>query len=296
MLLAAGADVNESTEEDGSALIIAISSGHEEFAKFLLESGADPNAKDPYGITALHYAMHDALLTISGARKVRPTDRLGWLRPNMPDVVKLLLQRGADPNAKITSQFLFLDYLPVARHIGGGLPQMDLVGVTPLMLAAAAGDTTLMRILLEAGASSRVATHEGVTPLMLAAGFATERGRRNEKDAIEATKLALQLGGDVNAKKDDGRTALHVAVVLGWSEMIRLLVENGADLEATDMYRQTPMTIALGDPEGFLFRQLAGGREDDRFRKTGAQPKIVELLLNLGASPWTGKRRDRSAQ
>jgi uncharacterized protein len=296
MLLAAGADVNEATDEDGSALIIAMASGHEEFARYLLEHGANPNSKDPYGITALHYALHDALLTVSGARKVRPTDRLGWLRPNMPELVKLLLQKGADPNAKITSQFLFFDYLPVARHVGGGLPQMDLVGVTPFMLAAASGDTTIMRILLEAGANPRVATPEGVTPFMLAAGFAAERGRRDEKSAIESTKLALQMGGDVNSKKDDGRTALHTAVVLGWQEMIRLLVENGADLEAKDMYRQTPMTIALGDPEGFLFRQLAGGREDDRFRKTPEQPKIVDLLVKLGASPWTGKRRDRSAQ
>ena len=83
---------------------------------------------------------------------------------------------------------------------------------------------------------------------------------------------------------------------MGDPEMIEFLIEQGADIEAKDKYGQTPLTIALGDPGGFVFRSRGDGRYDDRFRRPKENSKLAELLLELGASPYTGPIRDRSGE
>jgi ankyrin repeat protein len=310
-LLAAGADVNDSTTEEGTALVIASASGNEKFAIFLLENGANPNAKDGFGVTPLHYALHNGMLAVSSA-KPQPTDAFGWVRPNMPDLVKALLDHGADPNAKIASDFPPYDYAPISRSNGNFLPQISLVGATPFFLAAASRDLDMMRFLVERRADPRLPAMDGVTPLMVAAGMAHERGgvgfggnvgveytttADQHKRILDAVKMAVDLGADVNAVNEwRGQTAMHAATFMGYTEVIEFLASKGADLNAKDKYGQTPMTIALGDPEGFVYRQLGGARYDYSFRQPKEQKSVAELLLKLGAAPWTGKRRDRSGE
>ena len=310
VLLAAGADVNESTPEDGSALVIASASGQEKLALFLLDKGANPNARDGFGITPLHYALHEGMLSIS-SYKPEPTDRFGWQRPNMPELVKALLAHGADPNARITYDFPPYDYAPISRSNGNNLPQITLAGATPFLLAAASRDISLMRILVEGRANAKLATEENTTPMMIAAGVAHERGGigfggqagedyqkapDEEKRILEAVKLAVELGGDVNAVNAKGQTALHAAAFMGYADVIQFLAEKGANLNAKDKYGQTPLTIALGDPEGLVYRQLGGGRYDYSFRQPKVQKNIADLLVKLGATPFTGKYRDRSGE
>jgi ankyrin repeat protein len=310
-LLAAGADVNESTPEEGTALVLASASGEEQFALFLLENGADPNAKDAFGITPLHYALHQGMLMISSA-KPQPTDRFGWERHNMPQLAKALLARGADPNAQIAHDFPPYDYPLISRSNGNNLPQITLVGATPFFLAAASRDLDLMRVLVEGRANPRLPAQDGVTPLMVAAGMAHERGgvgfggtvsaeyistADEEKRILEAVKLAVELGSDVNAVNAwRGQTAIHSATYMGYADIIEFLASKGADLNVKDKYGQTPMSIALGDPEGLVYRQLGGARYDYSFRQPKLQKDIADLLLKLGAAPFTGKPRDRSGQ
>ncbi len=311
LLLAAGVDVNESTPEEGTALVLASASGQEQFALFLLENGAGPNAKDGFGITPLHYALHQGMLAIS-SYKPQPTDRFGWVRHNMPALAKALLARGADPNAQIAHDFPPYDYPLISRSNGNNLPQITLVGATPFFLAAASRDLDLMRVLVESRANPRLPAQDGVSPLMVAAGMAHERGGAGfggtvgveyistadeQKRILEAVKLAVELGSDVNAVNTwRGQTAIHSATYMGYAEVIEFLASKGGDLNAKDKYGQTPLSIALGDPEGLVYRQLGGARYDYSFRQPKAMKDISDLLLKLGAAPFTGKPRDRSGQ
>ena len=303
ILLDAGAKINDTPTADGigdgTALVIATASGHEPLALFLLERGADPNAADGYGITTLHWALMEGIKALIGGGGAA-TDRF-WYHPNMPNLVRALLTRGANVNARIAKDFPPYDNLLFGHTLGNNLPQISLVGATPYLLAAATGEVGTMRLLVEARGDPKLMTVDSTSPLMVAAGVGTERGDRSEESeaqALEAAKLAIMLGGDVNARNREGRTALHAAVSLGDKEMIRFLAEKGADLEAKDLYGQTPLSIALGDPEGRIYRQLPGDAHDYRFRqpRPGGQKEIAALLLELGAKPFTGKYRDRSGE
>jgi ankyrin repeat protein len=301
VLLAAKADINAVPKADGigdgSALVVATASGHEDLAVFLLENGAKPNTADGYGITPLHWALMEGIRNLVGGGS-SPTDRF-WYHANMPNLVKALLARGADPNARIQHDFPPYDNTLFGHTLGNNLPQISLAGATPFMLAAASGDVGSMRVLVEGRGDPKLVTTDSTSPLMVAAGVGRERETLSEDQHqrfLEAVKLSVMLGGDVNARNKEGRTALHAAAFLGAKEAITFLVEKGANLEATDMYGQTPLSIALGDPEGKVYRQLPGDAYDYRFRQPRVQKEVADLLVQLGAKPFTGKYRDRSGE
>lgn len=83
------------------------------------------------------------------------------------------------------------------------------------------------------------------------------------------------------------------AVLFGLTEIIQFLAEKGANLDAKDMYGQTPVTMALGDPGGFLAGDNFKEHDYDRsnFRKRKEDKKLAEMLIKLGATPFTGKRK-----
>lgn len=310
ILLEAGADIDASHPELGCPLNIAIASGHEDFALYLLEHGADPNIRDAWGASPLHYALYKGLLILN---RWRPTDteHLGWERDNMPQLVTALLARGADPDARIAHSYPYMEQPFIARSADLP-PQVSPVGATPLHLAAVSGDVESMRIL-QPVSDPTAKTIGGATMFLLAAGAGVEKRARSSEHAVEAAKLALKMGGGSirdyltdripgGPRRDveDRRTAMHFATYLGWTEMIEFLVEQGAEIDATDRYGATPLMIALGDPEGRYYRQVGDGNYDLRFRRPGPTPgtgenmKVAELLLALGAEPFTGEYRDSS--
>jgi len=297
-LLDAGAKVDDGTEFDGTPLVLAAQNGNEKFGMMLLDRGANPNARDGYGLTAMHWALQEGLAEVFGGGKSN-TDKF-WVRPNSPELVKALLTKGADPNAEMTKDFMPYEVHRFARSMGNNLPQLYLSGVTPFLLATASGDVSLMRYLVERRADPKIATGQGTTPAMVAAGIGREREPRTPEERqryFDALKLTVALGGDINAKDQNGRTALHGAVYLGDLEMIEFLAKNGADLESKDKYGQTPMTIALGDPGGLVYRQLTGDAFDYSFRQPSRDnKKAADLLLKLGAKAYDGPIRDRSAE
>ena len=267
ILLAAGANVNETTPKNGTALVVAAASGREQFAIFLLENGADPNAADAYGVTALHYAVPRGIAGIDSVSIIfRPFQEVP---PNMPKLVKALLAHGANPNAQIAKDFPPYSRSPYAL-------QTNLVGVTPFLLAAAAADVDLMRVLLGGGADPHIKSKDGSTALMMAAGVGRVDERENNQDdanALEAAKLALMLGDDINAANTRGRTALHGAAGIGANRLIQFLFEKGANLNAKDRRGYSPWAIAAG---------LAPRGGDSASR---VYEGTMALLVKLGAQP-----------
>jgi len=235
VLLEAGAKANEATPEDGNALVLASASGHEALAILLLEKGAEPNATDSYGATPLHYTVLTGLPVIG--RLTRSTVNSYLFRPNMPELAKALLARGANPNARIAKK---------NPEFSSELAWIDPVGATPFFLAAATNDLSFMRFLADNGADPRLTTKDNATPLMVAAGMGrtAERSEADEKSAFETAKLAVELGADVNAADASGQTSLHFASYIGADAIAQFLVEKGTKVDVTDSYGMTPLGIA----------------------------------------------------
>ncbi len=136
------------------------------------------------------------------------------------------------------------------------------------------------------------------TSLMVAAGMGPDRSysttEEQKKNFLEAVKLTLEWGNDVNAVTLGDRTALHGAALYGLTDVVELLAKEGADLDAKDIYEQTALSIAMADPEGLVYRHLKDYNPDDRFRRRrgGPHQATVELLLNLGATPYVRNGRN----
>jgi uncharacterized protein len=305
VLLTGGADVNESTPEYGSALVLAIFNGHEDVGLYLLEKGADPNITDGYGITPLHWAVQEGISGLYGMPS--RTDRF-WIIPNSSRLVKALLARGADPNARIQRDIPPYDVHRFARTRNNDIPQVRLAGATPFLLAAASGDVGIMNILLDANADHTITAYEteryisssgpGLSPLMAAAGVGRERTRTAKADKyLDVVKQLVELGGDVNQVGPGGRTALHGAIYLQDTDMIRFLAEHGADLNAKDWYGQTAMSMVSGDPGGFSKRAGPGNTADNSLREEHPiLEDVIGLLREYGAAPYDGPIADLSGR
>jgi ankyrin repeat protein len=269
ILLDAGADVNEAAADGMSSLLIAADSGHEEFSLFLLERGANPNVADSNGMTPLHFALVRGLAVVRGVRFGAMADDVSYiLRPTMPRLVKGLLDRGANPNARLARN------LPRERN--SYRPSIRTAGATPFLLAAAAGDVESMRLLVAAGADPLLATKDdNTTPLMAAAGgpWLEDRPPDEERRALEAVKLAVELGANLDEANARGMTALHGAAYAGASEIVQYLVSKGATVDAKDEFGQTPWTIASKGLRG----------DEDKVTR----PATADVLVQLGASTLT---------
>ena len=243
MLLAAGADPNDTAPAGTSVLVVATHSGHGALAAALLDAGADANASGA-GYTPLHAAV------------LRGDESL----------VRALLAHGADPDVPLERGTRY------ARQ--GKLFSLDTAwtGATPFFLAAKFGEGGIMRRLAESGANPHAALHGGVTPLMAAAGMLTRGFGRAGKDrrgremdsaemevaltqdpdlrgvmgsGLEAVEVAVELGADVNAADANGDTALHLAAFHGFESVVRFLVSRGARLDAENRRGETPLERAL---------------------------------------------------
>ncbi len=241
-LVAAGGDVNDTAPSGTSALVVAAHGGHTALAVYLLGQGADPNAAAA-GYTALHAAT------------LRGDDTLATA----------LLAAGADANALVARGS------PGRRNSPDYVLEHDVVGATAFWLAAQFSEPGIMRVLADRGADRRVVMPGGTTSLMAAtsARRRTELGLtpnrvKNERRVLEAVRVAVEVGVDVNAVDDAGSTALHTAASRRLDTVVQFLADSGANLNAYDEEGQTPLTVAAG----------RGAPEDN---------STVELLRHLGA-------------
>jgi ankyrin repeat protein len=248
-LLAAGADVNDAAPDGMSVLVVAVVRGHSQLAIELLERGANPNS-DAAGFTALHWASGSWETELTGPNGiVTQADEEWGALPGIPagklSLIQALLAHKADPNAALAKMPPRAGYtqLQVEQRVIGVNPY---VGATPFLLAAMAGDVSVMRALAAGGADTRRTAADKTTPMMVAAGLGRylAESRVTEARALEATKLAIELGGDVNAVNDAGNTALHGAAYIKSNALVQLLVDSGAIIDVANKRGQTPTTIA----------------------------------------------------
>ena len=129
-----------------------------------------------------------------------------------------------------------------------------------------------MRLLLDNGADPRPALRNGTTALMLTAGIARAIGTAwvTESQVMEAVKLAIEAGADVNAASASGDTAMHAAAYSGFNTIIPFLMEKGASLNPKNKRGHTPYLIANGQGP-----RTAGD--------IPYQPSTAALLRKLGA-------------
>ncbi len=251
-LVAAGADPNITDPDGTSALIFTIINGHYDVTSVLLDHGADPNLPDRTGMTPLYAAVdiHTVATTFG-----RPDPPPMVLAGSVPAIEALLAHR-ADPNARLKTRILKRVYNPGDPRLGEG--------ATSFMRAARAGDVAVMRLLLEHGADPALTQQNGNTPIILAAGISAKGNnpdRGTEQSAIEAIKLCLDLGADINATNNAGDTAVHVA--LGNPAIVRFLAGHGARLDVRNKRGRTPLEAALAardidEATVALLRQLSG--------------------------------------
>jgi ankyrin repeat protein len=249
VLVEAGADVNATTPDGISAVVIALINGHFDVAGALLEAGTDPNLADYTGRAALYAAIDFNTMVKSN----RPAPKVIENRLTGLDVARIALDRGADVNAR-------LKRLPPYRaKLDRGNDGMLGGGTTPFLRAAKAGDIPAMKLLLERRADPTLGPmRSGINPLMAAAGLGTNEAdttgrQKTQAQAIEAIQLLMDRGLDVNAQANDGQTAVHGAAMQGYDDVIRFLAAAGARLDTPDKDGFTPLDVALGKAGGFGF-------------------------------------------
>ena len=293
VLLEHKANVNDVAPDGTTALNMAVVNAYFELASMLLDNGADPNMSDPRG-SALHTLAWLHKPGADGAAGVGNT-------PHGPppvtgnvtalELARKLLEHGANPNVRIPfKETKFGKEGGVARNppnIQLGRHFLSYTGATPFYVAAKCGDVAYMRLLREFKADPTIPTKAGITPLMAAAGLDYWEGEApgpftgvTEPERLEAVKLALEWGNDINAQAnfgdypmtgtpeytllyyplniDDlldlgvgdprwsGSTALTGAVISGQPSIVQFLVDRGARVDLKTKLGWTPLMVAEG--------------------------------------------------
>jgi hypothetical protein len=296
-LLDSGADVDQvSGGDQTSPLLIAALNGQFDVALLLIERGADPDlAASTDGATPLFAVLQTHWAPKSNYPQQRAQDHQ---RAEHLDVLRALLEAGADPNPRLNTHLWYWEY---------GLTKLgvDLQGATPFWRATFAQDLESMKLLAAYGADPDVPTSwpaagmrerrqqdgrqqedsglptipEGVPnayPVHIAAGGGwLGLGAFSVRSVPDQFMAALKYlidehGADVDLRDSWGYTALHYAASRGDNEMIRYLVEEGADVGAITRLGQSTADMARGGRAGFFTRV--------------AYPETVELLESLGST------------
>ena len=287
-LVDGGVPVNlPSPGDKATPLLVAIINGHFDIAAYLLEHGADPNLVSDAGVSPIYATLNVQWAPI--AAYPQPRAHLQQSRTYL-EMMTLLLQKGADPNARVKRKVWYSSY-------NFDQSSVDEIGATPFWRAAYAADVDAMKMLVAAGADTNIATMKpmsrrggggggdrsgvppvpvggpNVTPLQAAAGvgygfgFAANSHHFAETGMLPAVKYLVEdAGADVNAVDADGNTAVHHAAARGDNEMIQYLVSKGADVKRVNRSGQTTVDMANGPVQ-----------------RTQPYPETIALLEKLGA-------------
>jgi ankyrin repeat protein len=255
VLLEHGADIDLPDPDGVSPLLLAIMNANWDLAQQLIEAGADVDQWDIYGEAPLFTAVGLYSRIDGGRASIDPPNETQG-----EDIVRLLLERGANPNMQ-------LFFRPA--NVRGST---NTRGSTPLIRAANGGDLEIVELLLAHGADPTVYMADRQTPI-----HAVLAGRTAEPEALELIRTLYTAGTDVNVvalvnhrEEVRGGTALHYAVRKRYKEVIKALASYGIDMNAKDQdgltaldYTQSrgfmpfmALQTPLFDEEAALLREL----------------------------------------
>ena len=254
-LIKAGADMNDSLpirrrapqnapppppDPGPNVFLLAAANAHYELAAWLLDRGADPNAA-PQGFTALHQVSWVRKAGIAGSNNPAPQ---GSGTMDSLTFVRKLVAKGATLDARVT------------KKPNMGVTTLNSIGATPFLLAARTADAPLMKLLAELGANPLLTNEDGSTPLMVAAGLGTNAPGEDpgtEPEVLDAVKVALDLGNDLNVVDKNGETAMHGAAYKHVPTVVHYLADKGARADVWNRPNSkgwTPLKIAEGVQRG----------------------------------------------
>ncbi len=228
-LVESGADVNKINPVDKStALVTATANGHYDIAKYLLDHRADPNLKTIDGLAALYATIESRWAPVAWTPTPSTSaagitqQQTGYL-----ELMKALLDHGADPNAAINKTLWF----DPPHH---NESWAKAAGSTTFWRAAMATDLEAMKLLVARGADPKIATTEKATPLAVAAGVGWNGNYSTNAPGafLDSVKyLTETVGIDVNAADTNGYTALMGAAYRGDNDVVEYLLAKGAKVD-----------------------------------------------------------------
>jgi ankyrin repeat protein len=263
VLLKNKADIDLPDPDSVSPLLVAIMNANWDLAKQLILAGADVNQWDIFGEAPLIMAIDQRTRIDGGRASIDAPSATSGLA-----IVKLLLERGADPNMQ-------LFFKPAnARGV------VSTRGASPLIRAAVNADSEVITLLVEHGADATVMTADRQTPI-----HAVLAGRAPEPQALELIRVLQKAGTDVNVvalinhpEEIRGGTALHYAVRKRFKTVIKELATFGIDMNAVDQDGLTALDYTQS--RGFMpFMAL----------QTPLYKEEAQLLRELGATKLMGK-------
>lgn len=281
VLLDAGAPLDEKTGDGHTPILVALINGQFDVAMELIRRGADVNiASDSHAVTPLWATVNARWQPRTRFPQPQEMDQQ---TSTYRDVMIALLDRGADPNARIRVHPWYMVYTDCGNANCG---LSNSAGATAFWRAAYGLDVDAMKLLVSRGADPNVPTMaqraggrggrggaagggaagpdpsglppvpygaSGVFPLHAAAGaeygegFAGNAHRHKPEGWLDAVKyLVEEIGADVNARDSDGYTPMHHAAARGDNEMILYLVSKGADPLVVSRRGQTTVDMANG--------------------------------------------------
>ncbi len=254
-LVTGGADINLSDPNGVTPLLLALLNRNFDTAMRLVELGADVNRWDWWGRSPLFVAVELNQVPNSSRGDLPSLDALTGL-----DLAMALLERGANVDMRLKQQPPLRNPPNDRGHLDGSPDAFVLaIGATPLHAAAKAGDVAAVQLLLEHGADVSIKNVFGITPLLAGAGLGHRYAVLRETPIVGAFKTGEQARAIVDllhragARVDEvgvgtdrvGRqTAAHGAAQEGWSDVIELLHELGADIESPNDEGLTPRAVA----------------------------------------------------
>lgn len=270
LLIAAGANINQTTNGGWSPLLTATNNRHYIFAKYLVEQGADVNLTNSQNFTPLYLAVDNR--NIEGGDFPVPKPDMDHL-----EYIKLLLAKGAKVDHRVTSN---TETRTIFTNHWFFEP-----GTTPFVRAAQSGDLELMKLLLSYGADPKAKNDFGDTALSAVAGIGWVEGitfEHSPQESFEVAKMLLDLGLDPNSQNRDLRTPLMGAAHKGRNEVVQLLVDRGGKLDMRDKgSRDTDKGGAVIAGHQWIALDYADGLVRVGVQSANPHPETAKLIRKL---------------